>query len=181
MDSKEFYSYISHSFASDHDSFGLDSASLALVRNILDYIDIQEFVDDEDARRHLNCLLDGAIGLEEWEIKMYRSHADYPLMLKSLSTAEMEYAVGLISGHEESEEVRRQSDPFEIEMSCGCIEMSFGNRKHSCWAGLLLDGGPMSAVREAGAWSTENFIAHVKEAVAKNAEENAGGGLKYGT
>ena len=66
MDSKQFINYIVDKYTFEYESGprGLDDVSLALIRNALDYIDSQEFIDAEDARVHLWSLLDGAFGIE---------------------------------------------------------------------------------------------------------------------
>jgi len=66
MDSREFYDYIL-------EKFNLDGTASRLVSNIIEYVKAQEFVNAEDAQRHLKSLLDGAFGIEEREIKLYRA------------------------------------------------------------------------------------------------------------
>ena len=66
MNSEEFYDYIT-------DTFDLDGTSGRLVRNIIEYVADQCFVDAEDAHTHLQSLLDGAFGIEKQEIEMYNS------------------------------------------------------------------------------------------------------------
>lgn len=57
----EFYTYILN-------NFNLDGTSARLVSNIITYVENQRFVDQEDNRKHLKSLLDGAFGIEEQEI-----------------------------------------------------------------------------------------------------------------
>ena len=66
MDSNEFYDYII-------ENFNLGGTASRLVSNIIEYIRDQEFIDAEDAQAHLKYLLDGAFGIEEREIKLYRA------------------------------------------------------------------------------------------------------------
>ena len=66
MDSREFYNYIM-------ENFNLDGTASRLVKNAIEYVNAQEFVDEEDAQAHLKSLLDGAFGIEEHEIKLYRA------------------------------------------------------------------------------------------------------------
>ena len=44
-----------------------------LAHNILEYVKDQEFVDAEDAQTHLKVLFDGAFGIEEHVIWLYRA------------------------------------------------------------------------------------------------------------
>lgn len=66
MDTQEFYDYLLK-------NFNLDGTSGRLVRNILEYVKAEDFVDAEDAHTHLDALLGGAFGLTEQEIKLYRA------------------------------------------------------------------------------------------------------------
>ena len=66
MEAREFYMYIMENFA-------LDRTSARLVRNIIEYVMNQDFVDAEDAQAHLKSLLNGAFGIEAHEIKLYRA------------------------------------------------------------------------------------------------------------
>ena len=66
MNEREFYDYII-------EHFNLDGTANRLIRNIIEYIRDQEFVDAEDAQYHLKSLLDGAFGITEHEIKLYRA------------------------------------------------------------------------------------------------------------
>ena len=66
MCEKEFYDYIM-------ENFSLCGTSSRLVHNIIEYVKDQEFVDAADAHAHLKSLLDGAFGIEEREIKLYRA------------------------------------------------------------------------------------------------------------
>jgi len=66
MDSQEFYDYII-------DNFNLGGTASRLVSNIVEYVKNQDFVEAEDAQHHLKSLLDGAFGIEEHEIKLYRA------------------------------------------------------------------------------------------------------------
>lgn len=65
MNEREFYDYI-------QEHFNLGGTASRLISNILDYIKGQEFVDAEDAQVHLKSLFDGAFGIEEYQIKLYR-------------------------------------------------------------------------------------------------------------
>lgn len=69
LDASELYEYII-------ENYNLDGTVCRLVRNIIEYVAAEDFVDAEDAQRHLWSLLDGAFGLEEWEIKYYRYEKD---------------------------------------------------------------------------------------------------------
>ena len=66
MSEKEFYDYIM-------ESFNLGGTSSRLVSNIIEYVKDQGFVDAEDAHAHLKSLLDGAFGIKENEIELYRA------------------------------------------------------------------------------------------------------------
>ena len=69
MDTREFYDYL-------QENFTLGGTSSRLIRNILEYVEREDFVDAEDARAHLWHLLGGAFGLEEREVQQYRAHDD---------------------------------------------------------------------------------------------------------
>ena len=69
MDEREFYDYI-------QENFTLGGTASRLVHNIIEYVKDQKFTDAEDAHTHLKSLLDGAFGIEEHEIKQYRSHEE---------------------------------------------------------------------------------------------------------
>lgn len=62
LNPQEFYNHII-------ENYNLDGASSRLVRNIIEYVNLQGFVDQEDTHDHLFQLLDGAFGLEEKEVK----------------------------------------------------------------------------------------------------------------
>jgi len=64
MNEREFYDYI-------QENFTLDGTASRLIDNILNYIKWQGFIDAEDAQAHLKALLDGALGIEEREIRLY--------------------------------------------------------------------------------------------------------------
>ena len=66
MDSCEFFNYIM-------EHFNLGGAAARLVNNIIEYVKDEDFVDAEDAQTHLKSLLDGAFGITEQEIKLYRA------------------------------------------------------------------------------------------------------------
>lgn len=51
------------------ENYGLDGVSGRLIRNILNYVETQGFVDNEDNISHLHSLLDFAFGLSKEEIK----------------------------------------------------------------------------------------------------------------
>jgi hypothetical protein len=53
-------------------NFNLNGTSMRLVRNIIEYVKQEDYVEAEDAQRNLFALLDGAFGIEEYEVKMYR-------------------------------------------------------------------------------------------------------------
>jgi len=129
-----------------------------LVQNALDYVGTQEFVDSEDAQTHLWSLLDGAFGFEEWEVKMYRSDADYNLLYQTLKAeGELQRAVEYIFGHEMGRPVDVQGDAEETEFTCGCIIDRSGTPICQCWAGLWMSGE----------WKDCEFIDHVVEVVAE--------------
>ena len=65
MEGREFYDYIL-------ENFNLDGAASRLVHNIIEYVEIQGFVDPEDSQDHLKLLLGGAFGIEDYEIKLYQ-------------------------------------------------------------------------------------------------------------
>jgi len=64
MGTKEFYNYIMENYT-------LDGTATRLVKNIIEYIKVQDFVDTEDAQHYLKSLLDGAFGIKEHEIWLY--------------------------------------------------------------------------------------------------------------
>jgi len=112
---------------------------------------------------------------------MYRSDADYPLIIKLLVgedrnvrdiTEELQYAVDCIHGHEESEPIANQPVQEEIEMSCGCILDEQSRPMHSCWAGLWLDDRRGDSIEglvcwHDPAWNADEFVDHVKEIIAE--------------
>jgi len=69
MDARGFYDYLQEKFI-------LDGTASRLIRNILDYVEAENFVEAEDARAHLWTLLDGAFGLTEKEVSRYRADED---------------------------------------------------------------------------------------------------------
>ena len=69
MEAEELYDYI-------QENFTLDGTASRLVRNILDYVDAENFVDAEDAQMHLWSLLNGAFGLTVKEVSQYRAGED---------------------------------------------------------------------------------------------------------
>ena len=66
MNANQFYDYIL-------ENFNLGGTAARLVDSIIQYVETQEFADEKDAQMHLSCLLDGAFGIEEREIKLYRA------------------------------------------------------------------------------------------------------------
>jgi len=64
MTGNEFYDYI-------QENFDLGSTASRLIRNILDYVEAQEFSDTKLAQHHLHALLDGAFGLTQEEILQF--------------------------------------------------------------------------------------------------------------
>jgi hypothetical protein len=66
MNEREFYDYI-------QENFNVGGTASRLIENILEYIKAEEFVDPDDAQCALMSLLDGAFGIEEHEIKLYRA------------------------------------------------------------------------------------------------------------
>ena len=64
MGTKEFYNYIMENYT-------LDDTAARLVKNIIEYIKVQDFVDAEDAQYHLKSLFNGAFGIEEHETWLY--------------------------------------------------------------------------------------------------------------
>jgi hypothetical protein len=65
MDERQFYDYVI-------ENFNLDGTSARLVHNIIEYVKQEDYVETEDAQRNLFALLDGAFGIEEYKVKMYR-------------------------------------------------------------------------------------------------------------
>ena len=66
---QEFYHYL-------QENFTFDGTASRLVRNILEYIEAESFIDAEDARTHLWSLLGGAFGLTEQELLQYQAGED---------------------------------------------------------------------------------------------------------
>ena len=64
MNAGEFYNYII-------ENFNLDGTSSRLVRNVIEYVEAQDFVSNLEVHDHLTALLDGAFGIEEHEIQQY--------------------------------------------------------------------------------------------------------------
>ena len=70
MDENEFYDYIL-------ENYSLDGTSSRLVRNIIEHVRDENFVDEEDAHAHLESLLGGAFGIEGHEIRLYRAEEEH--------------------------------------------------------------------------------------------------------
>ena len=66
MSEREFYDYII-------ENYNLDGAASRLVQNIIWYVKAHGFENKWESYAHLKFLLDGAFGIEEHEIKRYRS------------------------------------------------------------------------------------------------------------
>ena len=66
MDENEFYDYVVKNYV-------LDGTSSRLVRNIIEHVRDENFVDEADAHVLLESLLGGAFGIEGHEISLYRA------------------------------------------------------------------------------------------------------------
>jgi len=54
MNAQEFYDYI-------RENYNLADETYRLIRNIIDYVEMQGFVDAKDGQSHMRCLLDGIV------------------------------------------------------------------------------------------------------------------------
>jgi len=77
MNEKEFYNYI-------QENFTLDGTSSRLVQNIIDFVS-EEWDEVESAHIDLWRLLDGAFGLTEKEVLLYRGDELEPQTKPSLA------------------------------------------------------------------------------------------------
>ncbi len=66
MDQKEFYNYIM-------ETYELDAIAARLVKNIIDYIQGEGYIDAEDAHRQLRFLFSDTFGINDEDIKLYHA------------------------------------------------------------------------------------------------------------
>lgn len=117
MTAREFYDYIM-------ENFNLDGAASRLAHNIIEYVKDQEFVDAEDAQAHLKSLLDGAFGIADHDIKLYRA-PECEVCGKYVIDCD-EYEDGVLCHHCRSEKGEKEMD-----------EKEFGTEE---WAKELVEG-----------------------------------------